>query len=192
MGQRSQIIVLRESEGEIVIQAVYHNQWRYGIGFISTLGEILKVWEKGIKKLDKKNRLYDWQLPNLLERAIDYANVIDFPDICGYSEITSEGFNDCKTIGEVFHRCDNNNGFIVLLLNGKKLSYDIITGDEDANDNFSISAEGYLKQFYKDDEILEKRGANPKEIKSLLKEISEKTRFDSEKIIIAEKSRAIQ
>ncbi len=188
MGQRSQIIILNDggktkAESNVRVQAVYHNQWHYGVGFLSTLHNILEVWGKGIKKLESKNELYEHTLGRLLENAVDYANVKDFPHTSGYSEITNEGFDKCKTLREVLGQCDNNNGFIVLLLNGKQLSYDIITGNEDAGENKRISAKGYLRLFYKNKEDLK---SNLKEVEKMIADIQAQKRFDSDKIIIGE------
>jgi len=184
MGQRSQIILLRKDEEGIKVQTAYHNQWRYGIGFLSTLEEILKAWDQGIGKLEKEERLYDWQLGNLAEKVIEYVNVKDFPDVCGYSEIQNERYPKDKTIQELIKHFDNNNGFIILLLDGKKLSYDIITGDEDADENRRIDAEGYLRLFYKTDKEIVATGLDLEEVNEMIENIKTKERFNSEEIIL--------
>ena len=184
MGQRSQIIVLekrvRNGKEEISIRAVYHNQWCYGAGFLSMLSDVLNAWDLALKT--KKKEEY-FRMPTLRD-TINYCNSKEFPHLRGYYDITDEGFKDKKTIRKVFEFCDNNNGFIVLLLNGDKLSYDIVSGTEDTEKNGSITAKQYLSLFYKtDDEMIDAK-IEPAEMEKILANISEAKRFNSFEIVL--------
>lgn len=185
MGQRSQIIALekgaRNGKEEISVRAVYHNQWCYGAGFLSMLNDILGAWNLA-KETSKKEKYF--RMPTLRD-LVHYCNSKDFPHMRGYWEITDEGFKDKKTIQKVFEFCDNNNGFIVLLLDGDKLSYDIVSGTEDAEVNRRISAEKYLQLFYKTDDEMVKAEIDPAEMKKILANIAEVKRFNSVEVVLS-------
>ena len=189
MGQRSQIILLKKQEEDKkeknIVLSVWHNQWHYGGSFLSMLSSVLDTWEKGIKKLKKENSFYDWQIEQLIENTIRYCDLKDFPYYRKYSKILEYGaFKEVKTIEEVFESCDNNNGYIILLLDGDKLSYDIITGYEDAKENISVSAKEYLELFYKTELEVKNAGFTPKEMNEILKTIDKSGQFDSQEIIL--------
>jgi hypothetical protein len=189
MGQRSQIIVLEKhyncyanelagKSEKIFVRAVYHNQWCYGGGFLSMLNDVLGAWNKALKANAKEK--YS-RMPSVAN-AIEYCNTKTFPDIRGYYDITSEGYKDKKTIKDVFKFCDNNNGFIVLLLDGDKLSYDIVSGTEDTKVNRRVTALQYLRLFYKTDDEIIRAKMEPAEIDKIVASISEAKRFNSFKV----------
>lgn len=193
MGQRSQIIVLKkvyncyenELKGKcekIVVRSVYHNQWQYGAGFLSMLNDILVAWNRA-QKWGKKKKFV--RMPSI-DETIEYCNAKEFPVIRGYSNITGEGFKDRKTIEDVRKFCDNNNGFIILLFDRDKLSYDIVSGTEDTVVEKRVTARQYLKLFYKNNNELIKAKIEPAEIEKIIANIGSAKRFNSFKIKLGE------
>jgi len=182
MGQRSQIIVLGKTTDGIYLESTYHNQWMYGSGFLNMLKDVLFTWDNGVKKLKAKDKWYPWQSSKLLDDTISFCNTKYFPECRGYFETTREIKEQPKSIEEILSSQDNNNGYILLLRDEDKLSYDIISGEEDTDEEERISAKEYLKLFYKNDEELSKEGFNPSDIEQLIIEINSYKRFDSSKI----------
>jgi hypothetical protein len=197
MGQRSQIIVLRKIEkgacdyirgdkfakrGAISVQSVYHNQWKYGGGFLQMLVDILGAWNLALKT-EKKEKYF--RMPSI-DEVIQYCNAKEFPNMRGYSDITSEGFKDKKTVEEARKSCNNNNGFIILLVDNDKLSYDIVSGAEDTEVEKRVTAKQYLKLFYKNDDEINKAGITPAYVEKIIANIDAAERFNSFKIKLGE------
>jgi hypothetical protein len=199
MGQRSQIILLSKgqssyNEDKYYLEGVWHNQWHFGIGFLSSLNDLLTTWETAKRKLKQdKSNLMEYRNTSLANDLIEFVNVVDYPYTRRYSklEISYEENRKCKDIFDVTSNfCDNNNGYIILLVDGDKLYYDIIGGTENFDDEIRVSAKKYLRTFYPTDEeiksrrfnIKEARGFNVKEVKGIIENINSFKRFDSTKI----------
>lgn len=191
MGQRSQIIILEQDRytKKVRCTAIYHNQWCYGVGFLSTLHELLTTYNDLLKKIKKgkeKGFAQDRKIDNLETHLVQYINLKNFPEIKGYSrnEFEPETINK---IEDAFEYCDNNNGYIILYFKNQKLYYDIISGKEDAKKEVRISPEKYFELFYGNDSDLKRTGftkSNIKKIKKMVKELNDFMRFNSRRIII--------
>lgn len=188
MGQRSQIIILEKnsSTDKIECRKIYHNQWSYGVGFLSNLNDLLKIYKEKLKGINQNDLGSDRLISELKWNLVDYFNMVDFPETKGYSKNEFES-KEIHKIEDAFKYCDNNNGYIILYFDGEKLLYDIITGKEDANYEDSISPEGYLKLFYKNDEDLKKYFKTDKavkEIKETIESLNQAGSFASQEVVI--------
>uniref|UniRef100_A0A6H1ZYI4 Gins51 C-terminal domain-containing protein n=1 Tax=viral metagenome TaxID=1070528 RepID=A0A6H1ZYI4_9ZZZZ len=173
MGQRSQLIVIdKDFRGDFKVVGVWHNQWLYGCRFISALHDILINWKKAIPEV-KKN---DWQKTKLINDLIEYVNYKDYPNALRFWN--TGNYDENKSVKSVMRRQDNNNGYMVVVFDGLKVSYDIISGLEDSPEEKSVSAKEYVNFFYTVDE-LSKNDGDGKGIFKKIKKIESFPKIDS-------------
>lgn len=171
MGQRIQIVVQvpevdwgggnPNNKSEMVL--VYHNQWLFGRNFLQYNARLIKAIKSMIKQHTGD---YPIEYRELVDNAIKHANNFDLSYMTNSSIYDEEdcdrdtGYNKdlAKSTGAIdfLEYWDNNNGyFYIKMSKDNKVSYDILTGLEDADEVKSITPKKYLNQFYKDSEIIE-------------------------------------
>lgn len=172
MGQRSQIYVRYQKDGENYLTARYY-QWNYGERMISRCRHSLEWMEKMIR--------YDWyftreteKLKRILDVNFDMKDIVIGYDIikeweeCDYKEETS--FKEY-----VFLTQDNNDGKLFIDIKDGVMKYAFL--DYDCNTKRVMSAAQYMKwnhpswrkSEYIDDEQKALCEANIKAIKKLTK-----------------------
>lgn len=135
MGQRTQIIVVKENNnGERQIE-VYHHQWGYGRNmYLALMGCVINDYNKNTFRDD-----YDFFKTHGIKNDA-WSNVTD--------EISKEVLenvylDEINTIKDVFSECDNNNGGMVIHVKENKNKFEMasykvgfLLGYEDACDPF--------------------------------------------------------
>lgn len=171
MGQRIQIVIqipkvfwsLTNPNNKPEGVLVYHNQWLYGRNFIQYNARLIKAIKAMIKEHTGN---YPIEYKQLVDKAILHANNFDLTYLTDShiydTDLDDNLFNYNKNLAEARSALvflgywDNNNGyFYIKISKDNKVSYDILSGLENADEVKSISAKKYLNQFYKDSEIIE-------------------------------------
>lgn len=135
MGQRTQILLVKENnEGKRQIE-VYHNQWGYGRNmYLALMDCVIKDYGKNTCNDD-----YDF----FKTHGIDSENWSNMTREIDKETIDNVNLDDIATVKDVFDQCDNNNGGMVIYVKEGKQKYNtanfktgFLLGPEDCCDPF--------------------------------------------------------
>lgn len=162
MGQRSQCIVRlpdvkygEDNPNNRKQQIrVYHNQWLFGANFVKWSSRFIKALEHQIKNRYGEFNHMDWD--RALEAALGHANFADLDYITNTHQYDTDQLDYLKDFAkrklsalEFLEEFDNNNGYLYVKIDDKgEVSFDILTGHEDADDVKSITPKGFVVRRY--------------------------------------------
>lgn len=136
MGQRTQIIVVKENnKGERQVE-VYHHQWGYGRNmYLAFMKCVIEDYNK-----DTWKDGYDF----FKEHGINSDKWYNVTDEVSKDSLGNINLDDIDTVGNIFCECDNNNGGMVIFVKENERSshpsdYKIgfLLGDEDCFNPFA-------------------------------------------------------
>ena len=173
MGQRSQIVIFYDvrygTGNEAQGLQILHNQWLYGMSMYNYGKALVRAFNHILREDSNKSGL---QMRDLMG-AVGYANYGDLEDF-RHTEMPSKECDNAshfansfpahlKRIGDfekafcewLNDNTDNNNGYLLVAVRGGQVTYQFLTGTEDAREVKPISAKGYVNQFYTDEKLAE-------------------------------------